>query len=149
MAARPREPNPEAIAWCVEQAEGLLGGNADRILGVLSGPPRVLSGAAMLLGAISLVTALAVSILGGLFRPLIMDISAREIANYTTEPFTHEPDLWRIHLRTIRGLLEAIDTTAMARDRAAATLRWAGLLFLVGLVSVGLALVILIAEVTV
>jgi hypothetical protein len=53
------------------------------------------------------------------------------------------------HLRTIRGLLEAIDTTAMARDRAAATLRWAGLLFLIGLVSVGVALVILIAEVTV
>ena len=103
----------------------------------------------MLLGAIFLITALAVSILGGLFRPLIVDISAREIANYTTETFTHEPDLWRIHLRTIRGLLGAIDATAVARDQAAAALRWAGLLFLVGLVSVGTALAIFIAEVTV
>jgi hypothetical protein len=68
--------------------------------------------------------------------------------NYTTERFTHEPDLWRIHIRTINGLLVSIDYTTRTVDKAAATLRRASLLFLVGLLSVAVALGILILEVT-
>ena len=172
-----RQPNPEAIAWYVQQAEALLGdlrervqslrsrggqlagfaaavvalvgGNADRILHALDGAPRGIAGAALLAGTILLVAALVASILGAPFRPqLVSDISAREIANYTTERFTHEPDLWRVHIRTIRGLLISIDSTTRIGDRAAKTLRWAGLLFLVGLLAVGVALGILIFKVT-
>lgn len=100
-------------------------------------------------GTILLVAALIASILGAPFRPqLVSDISAREIANYTTERFTHEPDLWRVHIRTIRGLLVSIDSTTRIGDRAATTLRWAGLLFLLGLLAVGVALGILIFKVT-
>ena len=143
MVARHREPNPEAIAWYVQQAEALLGelrsrvqtlrsragqlagfaaavvalvgGNADQILNNLDGTPRTVSGTALLLGTILLVSALGVSVVGGPLRSqTISDISAREISNYMTEPFTHEPDLWRIHIRTIRGLLESIDFTTRA-----------------------------------
>ncbi len=172
-----RKPNPEAIAWYVQQAEDLLddlrervqslrtrggqlagfaaavvalvGGNADRILNALGGCPRDIAGIALLAGTLLLVAALGTSILGAPFRPqLVSDISAREIANYTTERFTHEPDLWRVQIRTIRGLLVSIDSTTRVGDKAAATLRWAGILFLVGLLAVGIALGILIFEVT-
>lgn len=72
---------------------------------------------------ILLVASLVRSILGAPFRPqLVSDVSAQEIANYTTERFTHEPELWRIHIRTIRGLLDSIDSTTQVVDRAAATL---------------------------
>ncbi len=126
----------------------LVGGNADRILTALGGVPRDVAGIALLAGTALLITALVSSILGAPFRSqLVSDISAQEIANYTTERFTHEPDLWRIHIRTINGLLISIDYTTRAGDKAAATLRWAGMLFLTGLLAVGLALGIFIIEV--
>lgn len=172
-----RRPNSEAIAWYVEQAESLLddlrervqslrtrggqlagfaaavialvGGNADRILGVLDGYARDVAGVGLLAGTLLLVAALATSILGAPFRQqLVSDISAREIANYTTQRFTHEADLWRVHIRTIRGLLVSIDSTTRIGDKAAGTLRWAGILFLIGLLAVSSALGILIFEVT-
>lgn len=169
------QPNPAAVAWYVEQAETLLehlrsraqslrsragqlagfagavvalvGGNADRIIGELGGTPRTVVGAALLTGAVLLSAALVVSIIGAAFRPhLISGISAREIANYTTKRFTHEPDLWRVHVRTINGLLESIASTTEAGDKAANALRLAVLLFLGGLLAVAGALGILIAE---
>lgn len=45
-------------------------------------------------------------------------------------------------------LLLSIDWTTRTGDKAVATLRWAGLLFLAGLLAAGLALGILIVEVT-
>lgn len=59
-----------------------------------------------------------------------------------------EPDLWRIHIRTIKGLLASIDSTTRTGDRAEAIVRWAGMLFLGGLLAVSLALGIFIFEVT-
>ena len=128
----------------------LVGSNAERILSTLDGASRGIAGLALLSGMILLVTSLARSILGVPFRPqAVADVSAREIANYVTERFTHEPDLWRIHVRTIAGLLGSIDSTTQMVDRAAATLRAAGLLFLTGLLGVAVALGILIVEVTI
>ncbi len=170
-------PNPVAIAWYVQQAEGLLddlrervqslrsrggqlagfaaavvalvGANSDRILNTLDGTPRDVAGIALLIATILLVAALVAATLGAPFRPqLVSDISAREIANYTTERFTHEPDLWRVHIRTIRGLLVSIDSTTRVSDKSAEMLRWAGILFLTGLLAVGVALGILILELT-
>lgn len=173
----PRQPNTEAIAWYVQQAEALLaelrarvqslrsrggqlagfaaavvalvGANAEHIVNSLHGVPRDIAGAALLLGTLLLVAALVITILGVPFRPhLVSDISAREIANYTTERFTHEPDLWRVHIRTIRGLLVSIESTTTLGDKAATVLRRAGFLFLAGLLAVGAALAILIVKVT-
>lgn len=171
------EPNPEAIAWYVEQAKDLLdelrarieslrsrgsqlagftaavialaGGNASRILNSLEGVPRDVAGVALLMGILLLVGSLATSVLGTPFRPWsVSDISAHEVANYLTDAFTHEPDLWRIHMRTTRALLVSIAAATRTEDRAVAALRRAGIFFLVGLVTVGVALGILIVEVT-
>lgn len=173
----PRKPNPDAIAWYVSQAESalddlqgriqslrsragqlagfaaavvaLVGGNANRILDPLSGTPRDIAGLTLLAATILLALTISCTILGAPFRPqLVSDISGREIANYATTRFTHEPDLWRIHVRTIKGLLISIDNTTKAGDRAVATLRRASLLFLMGLFSVGFALAIFLVEVT-
>lgn len=171
--APPPNANPDAVAWYVEQAEGLLdhlrdraqslrsragqlagfagaiialvGGNADRILSAVCGSARTSIGVLLLLGGLLLTATFVVSIVGAAFRPhLISGISAREIANYTTPRFTHEPDLWRVQVRTIKGLLQSIASTTTAGDKAANALRLAVLLFLGGLFAVASALGILI-----
>lgn len=168
-------PNPEAIAWYVGQAEALLdevrsraqslrvrggqlagfaaavvaivGGNADRILGALGSTGSVAAGLALITGTFLLVASIAQVVLGVPFRPeAVSDLSAREIANYTTERFTHELELWKIHVRTIAGLVDSIEATTQMVDRAAATLRRAGLLFLSGLTAVAVALGIVILQ---
>jgi len=171
-----REPNPSAIAWYVERAEALLddlrdrvqslrsrggqlagfsgavialaGGNAEAILRAVHGPARDAAGVALLVGAVSLIAAFVTALRGTMLPQLVSDISAREIANYTTERFTHEPDLWRVHIRTINGLLISIASTTRQGDRAAKAVQWAGRFFLAGLLAVGIALAILIAVVT-
>jgi hypothetical protein len=103
----------------------------------LEGPARDLAGFALLSGMILLVASLGQVVLGAPFRPrAVSDLSAREIANYTTERFTHEPHLWRIHLRTIRGMVDSIEVTTKMVDRTVAALRRAGLFFLAGLSAV-------------
>lgn len=172
-ATPPPQANSEAVSWYVEQAERLLdhlrnraqslrsragqlagfagaiialvGANADRIVSELCGSARAWVGALLLVGGLLLTATFVVSIIGAAFRPhLISGISAREIANYTTNRFTHEPDLWRVQVRTIKGLLESISSTTKAGDKAANALRLAVLLFLGGLFAVALALGILI-----
>ena len=171
-----REPNPEAIAWYVQRAEDLLddlrervqslrsrggqlagfsgavlalvGANAESILEALHGIARSSAGAAFLLGAIFLIAAFVTALRGTLLPQLVSDISAEEVANYTTERFTHEPDLWRVHIRTINGLLISITSTTRQGDKAAKAVTLAGRCFLAGLIAVGAALAILIAVVT-
>lgn len=125
----------------------LIGGNADRIIGDLHGTPRIAAGATLLFGTLLLVGSLLYAVIGAAYRPhLIAGISAREIANYTTDRFTHEPDLWRVHIRTIKGLLPAIASTTEIGDKAANALRVAVLLFLGGVIAVAVALGILFWE---
>ena len=126
----------------------LVGANAESTLQALGGPARQLAGAALLLGAIFLVAAFVTALRGTLLQHLVSDISAEEIANYTTRRFTHEPDLWRVHMRTIKGLLVSIESTTRQGDKAVNAVAWAGRFFLVGLLAVGVALAILIGVVT-
>lgn len=171
-----REPNPAAIAWYVERAENLLddlrervqslrsrggqlagfsgavlaliGANAESMLAALHGSARVTAGTALLVGAMCLTAAFVTALRGTLLPHLVSDISAEEVANFTTERFTHETDLWRVHVRTIRGLLISIDSTTRQGDKAARAVMWAGRLFLVGLLAVGITLAILVVVVT-
>ena len=85
---------------------------------------------------------------GALLPQLVSDISAKGVANYLTERFTHESDLWRVHVRTIRGLLRAIQVTTRQGDKTARAVMLAGRLFLAGLSAVGIALAILISVVS-
>ncbi|HEY2052759.1 MAG TPA: hypothetical protein VGH14_02370 [Solirubrobacterales bacterium] len=168
--------NPEAIAWYLERSEGLLGdlreqvqslrvrggqiagfsgavlalagANVPSILQALHGAARGSAGISLLIGVLLLVGALVAGLRGTLVPELVSEISGAEVANYRTERFTHEPDLWRIHLRTIHGLLDLVEKTTVQGDEAARAVRKAEHLFLSGLFSVGIALGILIAVVT-
>jgi len=167
------EPNPEAIAWYLERAENLLddlrdrvqtlrarggqlagfsgavialvGANAESMLDAVHHAARVAIGVSLLMGTILLIAAFVTALRGTLLTHLVSDISGNEVANYLTERFTHEPDLWRVHVRTIRGLMKAIDLTTRQGDKVARAVMSAGRLFLAGLSAVGAALAILIS----
>jgi hypothetical protein len=169
-------PNPEAIAWYVERSEALLGdlrellqslrvrggqlagfsgavlavagANAEAILDALHGAARHCAGVSLLVGVLLLAGSLVTALRGILLPQLTFRGAAQEVANFTSRRFTDEPDLWRVHLRTIRGLLALIESTSQQADRAAVALRMAGRLFLVGLFAVGNALGILVLVVT-
>lgn len=167
------EPNPAAIAWYLQRAEDLLdelrdrvqslrswggqlagfsgavmaliGANAESMLGAVHHGTRAVIGVSLLIGAILLVAAFVTAVRGTLVPHLVSDLSAKEVANYLTERFTHEPDLWRVQIRTIRGLTRSIESTTRQGDKAAQAVTWAARCFLAGLSAVGIALAILIS----
>jgi hypothetical protein len=170
------DPNPEAIAWYVKKSEGLLddlrarvlaqrvrggqlagfsgavlalaGANAESVLQALGGPARDAAGAALLVGSLLLIAALTAALRGTLLPQPVSDISADEVANYTSERFTDEPDLWRVHIRAIHSLLASIESMTRHVDTAARVLEKAEYFFLSGLFAVGIAFATLIAGVT-
>jgi len=168
--------NPEAIAWYLGRSERLLeelreralslrarggqfagfagavlalaGANVGSILGSLDGGARDCAGAALLVGVFLLVTSLVIVLRGTVLPASVSIISADEVGHYVTERFTDEPDLWRVHLRTIHGLLDLIALTTNQGDDAERSLRKAEYFFLAGLLAVAAALAIFIVEVT-
>jgi cytochrome c biogenesis factor len=168
--------NPEAIAWYLTRSEALLGdlreqvrslrvrggqiagfsgavlalagANVASVLDDLHGAARDSAGIAFLAGVLLLVAALVTALRGTLVPELFSEISVKEVANFNSERFTNEPDLWRIHMRTIRGLVRLIELTTIQGDQAARAARRAEYLFLAGLLAVGTALAILISVVT-
>jgi hypothetical protein len=172
----PGAANPEAIAWYVQRSEALLddlrervqslrtrggqlagfsgavlalaGANVSSIVGSLHGIGRDGGGACLLIGVL-LLTASLVTALGGTLAPrLVSDISAREVSNFASERFTHEPELWRVHVRTLGAVLDAIERTSVQGDEVAWAVRKAEYLFLAGLFSVAIALGNLIVVMT-
>lgn len=169
-------PNPEAIAWYVQRSEALLdehrrriealrsrssqlagfsgailalaGANAESVLGAVHGPARTAVGTLLLIGALSLVGALVTALSGALKSDSIWGLSAEEIANFASDRFINEPDLWRVQVRVIRGLMVLIDSTTRWGDAAARMVSTAQSLFVLGLLAVGNALGILIAVMT-
>lgn len=141
------EPNPVAIAWYVEEAQRLLedqqrraeslrtrggqiagfgaavlaliGGNTAAILGAAQGFPRIMVGAALLGAAVCLTASVAVAIWGVLKPRPFATFGPEEIGNYASDRFLSEPDLWRVHVRSLRSL-EAITRHAEEERRAVA-----------------------------
>jgi hypothetical protein len=172
----PGEPNPEAIAWYLTRslehmgdlrervrslrARGgqlvgfsgavlaLAGANVDSALTGLHGVMRYAAGIFLLAGVLMLVAALVTALRGTPARGFVSDLSAEEVANYTADRFIREPDLWRVHVRTIRTVLGEIETITLQNDRATRAVRKAEYLFLSGLLSVGIVLSTSIAAVT-
>lgn len=166
------EPNPEAIAWYLQRAEGLLddlrdrvqslrsrggqlagfsgaiialiGANAESMLGTADQTAHVAIGVSLLTGTVLLIPAFVIALRAALLPHLVSDLSGEEVANYLTVRFIHEPDLWRVHVRMISGLLDSIEWTTRQGDRAARLVAWAACSFLAGLTAVGVALAILI-----
>jgi cytochrome c biogenesis factor len=169
-------PNPEAIAWYVRRSEDLLddlrdrvqslrirggqmagfsgavltlaGANVESVPRALHGTARDCAGISLLIGVLLLVAALVTALRGTLLPALVSDVSAEEVSNYATERFTHELDLWRVHVRMIRCLLSAIELTTVEGDKAARAVRNAEYSFLTGLFFVGVAFATLITVVT-
>jgi len=170
------DPNPEAIAWYVEKSEGLLGdlrarietlrtrgaqlagfsgavlalagANVESTLDALRGPAREAAGGSLLVGSLLLILALAVALRATLIPPVHPDASVVEVANYNSERLTHEPDLWRVHVRELRGLLVSIEAMTGQIDETARGVGKAEHFFLAGLFTVGIAFATLIAVIT-
>jgi hypothetical protein len=168
--------NPEAIAWYLERSEDLLGelreraqsqrarggqiagfsgavlalagANADSVVGGLHGAARSFAGGSILVGVLFLILSV-VTVLRGTVQPtLLSGISVEEVANYVSERFTDEPDLWRVHLRKIHGLLELIEVTTEQGDEFGRAVGKAEYFFFAGLFAVGIAFATLVGVVT-
>lgn len=172
----PVAPNPEAIAWYLLRSEDLLddlrdrvqslrtrggqlagfsgailalaGANVGSVLSSLHGVPRDGAGIFLLIAVLLLVASLVTALDGTLMPRLVSDISAEEVSNYASERFTHEAELWRVHVRTLHSVLDAIEWTTVQGDKAAWAVRKAEYLFLAGLFSVAVTLGTLIVVVT-
>jgi hypothetical protein len=155
------EPNPAAIAWYVEEAQWLLesqqrhaeslrtrggqiagfgaavlaliGGNAATILRAAEGSARLAIGAALLAAVLCLAAAVAVAIWGVVRPQPFAVIAADEITNYTSERFLNEPDVWRVHLRSLRALEVNARQTEENGNAAAKAIMTALRAFLAGL----------------
>jgi hypothetical protein len=168
--------NPEAIAWYLTKSESLLGdlreravtlrtrggqiagfsgavlalagANVGSVLGGLHGIARGLAGGSILVGVLFLVASVVTVLRGTVSPTLLSGVSVEEVANYVSERFTDEPELWRVHLRTIHGLLDLIELTTEQGDKFGRAVGKAEYFFLTGLFSVGLAFATLIAVMT-
>jgi hypothetical protein len=168
--------NPEAIAWYLKRSEDLLDDLRDQIqslrtrggqlagfsgailalagantvsgLDALDGASRGYAAFSLSVGVFLLVAALVTALRGTLVPELVSDLSIHEVANYTSDRFTREPDLWRVHVRAIRTLLSLIESATEKGDEVARVVERAEIFFLVGLFSVGVSFATVIAEVT-
>lgn len=155
------EPNPAAIAWYVEEAQRLLedqqrraeslktragqiagfgaavlaltAGNASTILTSPDGSSRVIVGAALLAAALCLTTAVAVAIWGVVRPQSFATVAADEITTYASDRFLVEPDLWRVHVRSLRALEEAAREAQKDGNAAARSIMISLYAFLAGL----------------
>jgi len=97
-----------------------MGGNAPVIIGAVEGPSRMVAGPALLLALVCLTITVSVAIWGASTPKQFSAVAADEIANYRSDRFLAEPDLWRVHLRSIKALEEAT-RDAQEDGNAAAT----------------------------
>jgi hypothetical protein len=168
--------NSEAIAWYVEEAQRLLeeqqrraeslqtragqiagfgavllaliGGNAATILHEAHGVLRFVIAVTLILAALCLTVSVAVAVRGVSPQALNSNVSTSEIANYLTDPFLDEPELWRVQVRALRALEAAAEFAQKRADDALKLITVSLYAFLVGLgfavVSVGFLIVELI-----
>jgi hypothetical protein len=168
------EPNPRAIAWYVEEAQrvledqqrraeslrtrggqiagfgaavlALIGANVTRLLAALGGTAHTVVGIGFIAAVVCLAAAVAVAIWGALKPRIYAAISSDELQLYGTDRFLNEPDLWRVHVRSLRGLEEATASAQAAGNSAARAIEWSLRAFLVGFGFALVAIVILILE---
>jgi hypothetical protein len=166
--------NSEAIAWYVEEGQRLLedqqrraeslrtrggqiagfgavflaliGGNAAKILHESHGCDRTEIAVALIIAAISLAGSVAVAVIGVIKPQSYAAISADEITNYLTDRFLNEPDLWRVHVRSLRALQVATRDAQEGGNAAAKAINVSLYAFLGGLAFAVLAIGILIVE---
>jgi hypothetical protein len=167
-------PNSEAIAWYVEEGQRLLedqqrraeslrtrgsqiagfgalflalvGGNAERILSESHGAGRAAIAVMLIAAALCLAVSIAVAVFGVNRPRSYATISSDEIANYLTDPFLDAPELWLIHVRSLRTLEKATENAQKGGNDALKWITVSLYAFLVGLVFVVVSVGILILE---
>jgi hypothetical protein len=174
MPEQLREANPEAIAWYVEEAQRLLedqqrraeslrtrggqvagfgavflaviGGNATTILEAVDGGVGAVIGSALIAASLCLTASVAVAIVGVIKPQSYATISAEEIANYLSDRFRNEPELWRVHVRSLRALRTATKDAQEGGNAAARAINLSLFAFLAGLAFSVIAVSTLIVE---
>lgn len=169
-----RLPNAGAVGWYMEQAErqlderreraaglrerggtlagfagvllALVGANAADILTELGPCVRIFVGVLLACAITLLAASVAWTVLRVILPVRSPSISSDEVGNYASERFTHEPDLWRVQVRTLKGIHPAIEKATEITDEAGNALNVAAVLFVAGLFAAALALVILVID---
>jgi hypothetical protein len=164
--------NPDAIAWYVEQAQrmledqqrrseslrlragqvaafsgailALIGSGAKDMLEVLDGCSLTVAAVAILAAAVALAAAVVIAVIKGLGPKSWSTIDAEEIGYYRTDRFLDEPDLWRVHIRTLNALHEAVDTAQENGNEAVEGLSRALWCFVAGLLATVVAIATLV-----
>ena len=170
----PDKPNAVAIAWYVEEAQRLLedqqrraeslrtrggqvagfgavflaliGGNAAKILETADGCTGAVIGLALIGASLCLAVSVVVAVVGVIKPQPFASISADEITNYLSDRFLSEPDLWRVHVRSLRALETATRNAQDGGNAAAKAINISLFAFLAGLAFSVLAIGILIVE---
>lgn len=113
------EPNPDAIAWYVEEAQRLLEDQQRRAESLKTRGGQVSGfGAAVL------------ALVGGNATAIL---AADEITNYASDRFLSESDLWRVHLRSLQTLEQATRKAQEDGNAAAVAIMISLCAFLAGL----------------
>ncbi|HEX4304906.1 MAG TPA: hypothetical protein VHZ54_02610 [Solirubrobacterales bacterium] len=87
----------------------LIGGNAARILHEAHGGVRTEIAVMLVAAAICLAVSIAVAVIGVNRPQSYAMISSEEIANYLTDSFLDAPELWLVHVRSLRALKAATE----------------------------------------
>jgi hypothetical protein len=160
--------NPEAVAWYLQRSElalsrqlehieslraraaqlaafsaavlTLAGADAKTILSTLNGAARGWAGTCLLVGSALLIAASVVAVRGASVPQPEPESSTDEAVNYSTDRFVEESEIWRVQLRTVRGLRVSIESTSRLVDRVAQAIRTAQRYFFGGLSLIGIAL---------
>lgn len=166
--------NSRAIAWYVEESQRLLedqqrraeslrtrggqiagfgavflaliGGNAAKILHESHGCDKTEIAVALIIAAVCLAASVAVAVIGVIKPQSYAAISADEITNYLSDRFLNEPDLWRVHVRSLRALEVATKDAQEGGNAAARAINVSLYAFLGGLGFSVIAIGILIVE---
>jgi hypothetical protein len=155
------EPNPAAIAWYVEEAQRLLedqqrrveslrtrgaqvagfgaavlaltAGNVAVLLKASGGSTRIAIGGALFAAVICLAAAVGIAIWGVVGTRPLVSLAADEVAIYISDRFLCEPDLWRVHLRSLKALRKATREAQEVENNAATAMRISLYALLLGL----------------
>jgi hypothetical protein len=166
--------NSEAIAWYVEEAQrmledeqrraeslrsrgaqiagfgavflALIGGNAAGILHESHAGARTAIAVMLIIAAVCLVASVAVAVIGVNKPQPYATIASKEIANYLTDSFLDAPDLWRVHVRSLKTLERATRDAQKGGNDALKSITISLYALLAGLASTVVAIVIVVLE---
>jgi hypothetical protein len=166
--------NSEAIAWYVEEGQRLLkeqqrraeslqtragqiagfgavllaltGGNAAAILHEARGGGKAVIAVMLICSALCLAISVAVAVIGVGRSQSYAAVSADEIGRYLSGPFLDAPELWRVHVRSLRTLKTATEDAQKRAHDALKSITVSLYAFLVGLAFAVSTVVILTVE---